>query len=66
MNLIERLEGYDKAKIKRDDINHTLENCEFLGGGDAREGLYERLDPSNKPFSNTVASTIFLRLGIRL
>ncbi|ASN69529.1 hypothetical protein NCY59_03635 [Acinetobacter radioresistens] len=44
MNLIERLEGYDKAKIKRDDINHTLENCEFLGGGDAREGLYERLE----------------------
>jgi len=44
MNLIEQLGGYERAKIKRDDINHTLENCEFLGGGDAREGLYERLE----------------------
>lgn len=44
MNLIEQLGGYEKAKAKRDDINHTLENCEFLGGGDAREGLYERLE----------------------
>ena len=44
MNIIEQLGGYEKAKAKRDDINHTLENCEFLGGGDAREGLYERLE----------------------
>lgn len=44
MNLIEQLGGYEKAKTKRDDLNHTLENCEFLGGGDAREGLYERLE----------------------
>lgn len=44
MNLIEQLGWYSKAKIKRDDINHTLENCEFLGGGDAREGLCERLE----------------------
>lgn len=44
MNLIEQLGGYEAAKEKRDDINHTLENCEFLGGGDAREGLYERLE----------------------
>lgn len=44
MNLIEQLGGYEAAKEKRDDINHTLKNCEFLGGGDAREGLYERLE----------------------
>jgi hypothetical protein len=44
MGLIEHFGSYEKAKTKRDDINHTLENCEFLGGGDAREGLYERLE----------------------
>lgn len=43
MSLIEQLGGHEKAKAKRDDIDHTLENCEFLGGGDAREGLYETL-----------------------
>ena len=48
MNLIERLGGYERVKEKRDDINHTLENCEFLGGGDAREGLYERLETIEK------------------
>ena len=48
MNIIEQLGGYEKAKAKRDDINHTLENCEFLGGGDAREGLYERLESIEK------------------
>lgn len=44
MNLIEQLGGYEKAKEKRDDISHTLDNSELLGGGDAREGLYERLE----------------------
>jgi len=44
MNLIEQLGGYEWAKAKRDDINYTLENSELLGGGDAREGLYERLE----------------------
>lgn len=44
MNLIEQLGGYEAAKTKIDQINHTLENSELLGGGDAREGLYERLE----------------------
>ena len=47
-NLIEQLGGYEAAKAKRDGINHTLENGEFLGGGDAREGLYERLESIDK------------------
>ena len=48
MNLIERLGGYEKAKEKMDDICHTLDNSELLGGGDAREGLYERLESIDK------------------
>ena len=48
MNLIEQLGGYEKAKEKRDDISHTLDNSELLGGGDAREGLYERLESIDK------------------
>lgn len=48
MNLIEQLGGYEKAKEKRDDISHTLDNSEILGGGDAREGLYERLESIDK------------------
>ena len=48
MNLIERLGGYEKAKEKRYDISHTLDNSEILGGGDAREGLYERLESIDK------------------
>ena len=44
MNLIEQLGGYEAAKTKRDQINSTLENSELLGGGDAKEGLYERLE----------------------
>ena len=44
MNLIEQLGGYEDAKTKRDQINSTLENSELLGGGDAKEGLYERLE----------------------
>lgn len=48
MNLIEQLGGYEKAKEKRDDISHTLDNGELLGGGDAREGLYERLESIDK------------------
>lgn len=48
MNLVERLGGYEKAKEKRDDISHTLDNSELLGGGDAREGLYERLESIDK------------------
>ena len=48
MNLIEQLGGYEKAKEKMDDICHTLDNSELLGGGDAREGLYERLESIDK------------------
>lgn len=48
MNLIEQLGGYEKAKEKMDDICHTLNNSELLGGGDAREGLYERLESIDK------------------
>ena len=48
MNLIEQLGGYEAAKTKRDQINSTLENSELLGGGDAREGLYERLESIDK------------------
>lgn len=48
MNLIEQLGGYEKAKEKRDGISHTLDNSELLGGGDAREGLYERLESIDK------------------
>ena len=48
MSLIEQLGGYEKAKEKRDDISHTLDNSELLGGGDAREGLYERLESIDK------------------
>ena len=48
MNLIEQLGGYEKAKEKRYDISHTLDNSEILGGGDAREGLYERLESIDK------------------
>ncbi|MDH1800055.1 hypothetical protein [Acinetobacter johnsonii] len=44
MNLIEQLGGYEAAKTKRDQINSTLENSELLGGGDAKEGLYDRLE----------------------
>jgi hypothetical protein len=44
VNLIEQLGGYEAAKTKRDQINSTLENSELLGGGDAKEGLYERLE----------------------
>lgn len=52
MNLIEQLGGYEKAKEKRDDISHTLDNSEILGGGDAREGLYERLESIDKALLN--------------
>ncbi|WP_447294834.1 hypothetical protein [Acinetobacter baumannii] len=48
MNLIEQLGGYEAAKAKIGQINHTLENSELLGGGDAREGLYERLESIDK------------------
>lgn len=48
MSLIEQLGGYEKAKEKMDDICHTLDNSELLGGGDAREGLYERLESIDK------------------
>ena len=48
MNLIEQFGGYEKAKEKRYDISHTLDNSEILGGGDAREGLYERLESIDK------------------
>lgn len=48
MNLIEQLGGYEKAKEKMDGICHTLDNSELLGGGDAREGLYERLESIDK------------------
>lgn len=48
MNLIEQLGGYERAKEKKDNIVHTLNNSEFLGGGDAREGLYERLESIDK------------------
>ena len=48
MNLIEQLGGYEAAKAKIGQINHTLENSELLGGGDAREGLYERLESIEK------------------
>lgn len=48
MSLIEQLGGYEKTKEKRDDISHTLDNSELLGGGDAREGLYERLESIDK------------------
>ena len=41
---IEQLGGYEAAKTKRDQINSTLENSELLGGGDAKEGLYDRLE----------------------
>jgi hypothetical protein len=44
VNLIEQLGRYEDAKTKRDQINSTLENSELLGGGDAKEGLYERLE----------------------
>lgn len=48
MNLIEQLGGYERAKEKMDNIVRTLDNCELLGGGDAREGLYERLESIDK------------------
>ena len=48
MNIFEKYGGYKKAKEKRDDISHTLDNSELLGGGDAREGLYERLESIDK------------------
>lgn len=48
MNLIEQLGGYKRAKEKMDNIVRTLDNCELLGGGDAREGLYERLESIDK------------------
>ena len=48
MNLIEQLGGYERAKEKMDNIVCTLDNSELLGGGDAREGLYERLESIDK------------------
>lgn len=48
MNLIEQLGGYERAKEKMDNIVCTLDNSEILGGGDAREGLYERLESIDK------------------
>ena len=48
MNLVEQLGGYERAKEKMDNIVCTLDNSELLGGGDAREGLYERLESIDK------------------
>lgn len=48
MNLIEQLGGYDKAKAKADELDYDLNNLDFLGGGSARESMYERLDSIEK------------------
>ena len=44
MNLIEQLGGYEKAKVKAKELKYDLNNLEFLGGGSARESMYEKLD----------------------
>ena len=48
MNLIEQLGGYGKAKEKAINLEYDLNNLEFLGGGSARESMYERLDSIEK------------------
>ena len=66
MNLIEQLGGYEAAKTKRDQINSTLENSELLGGGDAKEGLYERLESIEQALLEYRRQPIFLNLMIIL